>query len=90
MAESGRCRPCSDCWNWFSCCSYGDNMAACRKKYANRRGKQMRKKKKKRQYKKPLRRITIVVTPQTDYHLCEMCAQMGYGEKYRELNESGW
>ena len=39
------------------------------------------KKKKRRQYKKPLRRISIVVTPQTDYHLCEMCAQMGYGEK---------
>lgn len=40
-----------------------------------------KKKKQQRQYKKPLRRITIVVTPQTDYHLCEMCAQMGYGEK---------
>ena len=49
--------------------------------YVNRREKQMKKNKKKRQYKKPLRRITIVVTPQTDYHLCELCAQMGYGEK---------
>ena len=38
-------------------------------------------KKKQRQYKKPLRRISIVVTPQTDYHLCELCAQLGYGEK---------
>lgn len=47
-------------------------MAANRQK--NRNNKQ-------RQYKKPLRRISIVVTPQTDYHLCELCAQLGYGEK---------
>lgn len=37
--------------------------------------------KKQRQYKKPIRTITIKVSPQTDYHLCEMCAMMGYGEK---------
>lgn len=43
----------------------------------------MRKKKKnkQRQYKKPLRRITIVITPQTDYHLGELCAMNGWGEK---------
>ena len=39
------------------------------------------KKKKQRQYKKPIRTITIKVSPQTDYHLCEMCAMMGNGEK---------
>ena len=39
------------------------------------------KKKKQRQYKSNLRRINIVVTAQTDYHLNELCAMMGYGEK---------
>lgn len=38
-------------------------------------------KNKQRQYKSNLRRINIVVSAQTDYHLCKMCAQMGYGEK---------
>lgn len=37
--------------------------------------------KNKKQYKKPLRRISIVVTPQTDYHLCRLCALNGWGEK---------
>ena len=41
----------------------------------------LKKKNKQRQYKKPLRRISIVVTPQTDYHLCELCAMNGWGEK---------
>ena len=31
--------------------------------------------------KKNLRRISVVVTAQTLYHLCEMAAQNGWGEK---------
>lgn len=31
--------------------------------------------------KKNLRRISVVVTSQTKYHLCEMAAQNGWGEK---------
>lgn len=31
--------------------------------------------------KKNLRRISIVVTAQTKYHLCGMAAQNGWGEK---------
>ena len=37
--------------------------------------------KKQRQYKKPLRRISIVVTPQTEWHLNRLCAMNGWGEK---------
>ena len=39
MAQSGRRRPCSDCWNWFSCCSYGENMEACQKNICKQTGK---------------------------------------------------
>lgn len=39
------------------------------------------KKKKQRQYKSNLRRINIVVTAQTYWHLKEMCAMNGWGEK---------
>ena len=39
------------------------------------------KKKKQRQYKKPVRKRVFYITPQTDYHINEMCAYMGISEK---------
>ena len=41
----------------------------------------MAKHKKQRQYKKPLRRISIVVTPQTEWHLNRLCAMNGWAAK---------
>lgn len=41
----------------------------------------MKKNNVKRQYKKPLRRISIVVTPQTEWHLNRLCAMNGWAAK---------
>ena len=46
-------------------------------------GQMKEKKKKQRQYKSNMRRITLLVTAQTDDHLKEWCAMAGWGEKHK-------